>query len=291
MQITKLQSYGGQALIEGVLMRGSKTLAAAVRSPDGHIEVKTEQLSGIYKSRMRNIPFLRGLILLWDALGLGMKYLTFSANIQTGKEEKIEGPVMYVTLIISIGLAIGLFFIFPAATSQGLEQLLGFNQWIGNLIEGLIRLFVMILYIWGIGKIPDIQRVFSYHGAEHKTINTYERGLDITISNVMSSSKEHPRCGTSFLLTVILLSILLFSLVGPLPVMLRLVSRIVLIPILACIAYEYVRWVSNHLHNPVVKILIKPNLELQRLTTREPTEEIVEVSIKAFNTMLQLEGV
>jgi len=289
MENLKLPSYGGQALIEGVLMRGSKGLAAAMRAPDGHIEVKTEQLSGIYKSNFRNIPFLRGLLLLWDALGLGIRYLTLSANLQTGDDEKIEGPTLYFTLILSLGISIALFFVLPALTGQGLEILFGWNAWIGNLMEGLIRLLIMVLYIWGIGRLPDIKRVFSYHGAEHKTINAYESGLEITSSTVMQASKVHPRCGTSFLLTVILLSIVLFSALGPLSIVMRLISRIVLIPFVACVAYEYIRWISKNLKSPIVRTIIKPNLALQRLTTLEPTQEMVEVSITAFKAMLKIE--
>jgi uncharacterized protein YqhQ len=152
-------------------------------------------------------------------------------------------------------------------------------------MEGIVRLVILIGYIWLIGRIPDIKRVFSYHGAEHKTINAFESGADLTPESVKFFSLEHPRCGTAFLLTLVLLSIIVFSLLGPLPLGLRLVSRIVLIPVLAGIAYEYIRWTANHLDSPFVKFIVRPNLALQRLTTREPDLKMLEVSIAAFNAM------
>jgi uncharacterized protein YqhQ len=286
----KLPSYGGQAIIEGVLMRGSHTLAAAMRDPEGNIVVETESLDGIYTSPLKNIPFLRGLILLWDALGLGMRFLTLSANLQTGEDEKIEGPTLYLTLAGSLAIAIGLFFIFPAALSQWIEQLYGWSAWRSNILEGGIRLGLMIGYIWAIGLMPDIQRVFAYHGAEHKTINAYEANAELTPYFVSSYSREHPRCGTAFLLTLMILSIIIFTLMGPLPMFWRIATRVLFIPILAGIAYEYLRWTANHLHLPWVKLLTRPNMALQRLTTREPDLEMLEVSLAAFNAMLAEEN-
>lgn len=286
----RLPSYGGQALIEGVVMRGTNAVAAAMRAPDGHIEIHAENLTGIYLSPIRKIPFLRGLVILWDALGLGIKFLTLSANVQTGEDEKIEGPTLYLTLIASLALGIGLFFLAPAALSHGIESLLGITSWVGNLIEGLFRLLILIGYVWAVGKMPEISRVFAYHGAEHKTINAYEDHAELTPQIVSSYSLEHPRCGTSFLLTVVVFSIVLFSLFGPLTFWWRLGSRILLLPLLAGIAYEYIRWTANHLENTFVRWLIKPNLMLQRLTTREPGLDMLEVAISAFNTMLEREN-
>jgi uncharacterized protein YqhQ len=280
-----LQTYGGQAVIEGVMMRGGKSVAIAMRAPSNEIIVHTEKLSGIYKSRLIKIPFLRGLVMLWDALGLGMRALTLSANTQTGEDEKLEGPVLYITLGISLLLGIGLFFLTPAIVGQLSERYLGINSWYGNLVEGLIRFVLLIGYIYLVGKLPDIQRVFGYHGAEHKTINAYEARLELTPENVATCSREHPRCGTSFLLTVVVLSVLLFSLLGPLPMLWRLLSRILLLPVLAGLAYEYIRFTANHLDAPLVRSIIKPNLALQRLTTREPSLDMLEVSITAFKTM------
>lgn len=289
MPIERLPSYGGQALIEGVLMRGSNYLAAAFRKPDGEIEILSEKLSGIYNSRLKKIPFLRGLIMLWDALVLGTRFLTTSANYQTGENEKIEGPTLYLSLGGALLIGIAIFFLLPAAIGQGFESLLGINHWWSNLIEGIIRLVLLVAYIWLIGKMPEITRVFAYHGAEHKVINAFESGADLTPENVMQYSIEHPRCGTSFLLTVVLLSVVLFSLLGPLPILWRFLSRIILIPVLATLAYEYIRWTARHLDSDIVKFLIRPNLALQHLTTREPSRAMVEVSISAFNKMYSLE--
>lgn len=285
----RMPSYGGQAVIEGVLMRGKSAIAMANRNPEGEIVVKQEELTGIYTTNIRKIPFLRGLILLWDALGLGLQYLTESANIQTGEDEKLEGPALYLTLGISLLLSIGLFFLLPALVSGLLEKVITASHWVINLLEGLLRLIILVVYLWAIGKMPDIERVFMYHGAEHKTINAFEDNAELTPEIVKGYSVEHPRCGTSFILTLVLFSIIIFSLLGPLPLHWRLLSRLLMIPFLAGISYEYIRWMANHLDSPIVKALIKPNLALQHLTTREPTEEMLDVSITAFNTMYAME--
>jgi uncharacterized protein YqhQ len=290
MNKQKLPSYGGQALIEGVMMRGSHFVAAAIRTPAGEIITQSEDLSGIYQSKIKNIPLVRGFILLWDSLILGTRYLTIAANLQSGSEEKIEGPAFYGAMLVSIAIAIGLFFLVPAAIGQWIAALLKWNSWWSNLLEGVVRLLLIIGYIWSVGKIPDIQRVFSYHGAEHKTINAFEAGAELTPTSVMRYSLEHPRCGTAFLLTIALLSIIFFSLLGPLPVLWRLVSRIVLLPVLVGLSYEYIRWTANHLESPFVRLLIRPNLALQRLTTRQPDLGMLEVAIAAFNTMYGLEN-
>ncbi len=286
MAAERLPSYGGQALIEGVVMRGSNSVAAAMRAPNGEIILKTEDLKGIYISSIRKIPVIRGLIILWDALGLGIRFLTLSANIQTGEDEKIEGPALYLTLVGSFAAGILIFFIAPAAAGHWIESFTGWNSWIGNLIEGVLRLAIMIGYIWGIGFMPDIRRVFEYHGAEHKTINAFEAGAKLTPETVKGFSLEHPRCGTSFLLTVMIFSIVIFSLLGPLPMLVRLLTRVLLIPVIAGLAYEYIKWSANNIESPLIQWLIKPNLALQRLTTREPSLDVLEVAIAAFNTML-----
>ena len=281
----QLPMYGGQAVIEGVMMRGSQSVAIAMRAPNEEIVIHSEPLGGIYKSKIIKIPFLRGLIALWDALGLGIRALTISANIQTGEDEKLEGPALYLTLAISLTFGIGLFFLLPAAVGQLSERVLGISSWWSNLLEGLLRLSLLVGYIWIIGKSSEIKRVFAYHGSEHKTINAFEAGAELTPETVSHFSLEHPRCGTAFLLSLVLLSVLVFSLLGPLPMYWRLASRILLIPVLAGIAYEYIRWTANHLDSKVVRTMIKPNLALQHLTTREPTLQMLEVSIAAFNTM------
>lgn len=285
----RLPAYGGQALIEGVLMRGSRALAAAMRKPDGEIVIVTEELQGLYQSKLTRIPFLRGLLLLWDALGLGTRYLTISANQQTGEDEKLEGPQLYLTLAISMAAGIGLFFVLPVALGQGVEKLSGMGPWWVNLIEGLLRLVIAIAYIWAIGKMPEVARVFSYHGAEHKTINAFEAHEDLTPATIAKYSLEHPRCGTSFLLSVMLISIIFFLALGPLPPLTRYLSRILLLPVIVMLAYEYMRWTANHLSYAWVRWLIRPNLALQGLTTREPDLDMLEVSLAAFNAMLKLE--
>lgn len=286
---TKLPTYGGQALIEGVMMRGSKSVALAMRAPDQQIVVQTENLSAIYRSKIARIPFLRGLIVLWDALGLGMRALTISANMQTGEDEKLEGPALVLTLVTSLLLAVGLFFLIPAGIGHLGQTYLNLAHWWSNLLEGLTRLLILVGYIWAVGQVPEIKRVFAYHGAEHKTINAFEAGAELTPESVSTFSLEHPRCGTAFLLTLVLLSVVFFTLLGPLDLVWRMVTRVLLIPVLAGIAYEYIRWTANHLDSPFVQWLIKPNLALQHLTTREPSLDILEVSIAAFNAMRSAE--
>lgn len=287
----KLPSYGGQAVIEGVMMRGRNAVAIAMRSPQNTIEVHTEPLSKIYSSNFSKIPFLRGLLSLWDALGLGIRALTISANMQTEEEEEeLSGPALYGTLFVSLAFGIGLFFLLPATIGQLSETYLGASVWVGNAIEGVIRLVLLVGYIWLIGLMPDIQRVYAYHGSEHKTINAFEDSAELNPEVVQKYSRLHPRCGTAFLLNVVILSIILFALLGPLPMLWRLLSRVLLLPVIAGIAYEYLRWTANHIDNPLVKILITPNLELQKLTTREPSLDIIEVGIAAFLAMRREEG-
>ena len=287
----KLPSYGGQALIEGVLMRGSRYMAAAFRAPSGEIVVQTEKLGGIYTSKLVKIPFLRGLVILWDSIGLGTKYLMVSANIQTGEDEKIEGPTMAITVIISFVIAIALFFLAPAGIASLFEKWFSLTPFIGNMIEGLVRLILIIGYIWGIGRMPDIKRVFSYHGAEHKTINAFEASAPIDVKGIKPYSLYHPRCGTGFIVILVVFSIILFTLVGPIPnIFLKFASRIILLPLLVMVAYEYMRFSANHIHHPVFKYLSFINMAMQRLTTVEPSDDMLEVSITAFNTMYALEN-
>jgi len=285
----RIITYGGQAVIEGVMMRGQKAFAIAMRAPDGNIVVHKEKLASVYRSRITKIPFVRGVILLWDALGLGMRALTLSANTQTGEDEKLEGPALYLTLGLSLAIGIGLFFVLPAGLGGLAEKYLGWNVWWSNLLEGVIRLLLLVGYIWAIGFIPDVKRLFAYHGAEHKTINAYEAGAELTPDSVAKFPLEHARCGTAFILTLVLLSILAFTALGPLPILWRLASRVLLIPVLAGIALEYIRWTANHLGSPFVRLVIKPNLALQSLTTREPDASMLAVAIQSFKTMREAE--
>jgi uncharacterized protein YqhQ len=286
----RIVSYGGQAVIEGVMMRGRVAAAIAMRSPTGEIVLHREKLEGLYRSRIAQIPFLRGVILLWDALGLGLRALTVSANTQTGEDERLEGPALYATLGLALAFGIGLFFLLPVGLGSLAERYWKWSAWYSNVAEGLVRLLLLVGYIWAIGFMPDIKRLFGYHGAEHKTINAHEAGADLTPESVARFPLQHPRCGTAFLLTLVLLSILVFAALGPLPLGWRLISRITLIPVLAGMSVEYLRWTANHLSNPIVRWLVAPNLALQSLTTRQPDHSMLEVAIASFRAMQQAEA-
>ena len=267
------------------MMRGQNICAIAARAPDESILVESQQLGKVYRSQLTRIPFLRGLLILWDALVLGMRALTFSVNLQADEDEKVEGVPMIITLLLSLAIGIGLFFVLPAGIAYLFE--IAFN-WSGigiSIIEGLVRLLLLVGYIWGIGFMPEIRRVFGYHGAEHKTINAFEAGDTMDVESVSKYSCEHPRCGTAFLLTVVVFSIFIFSLLGPMPILQRLLSRILLVPILAMISYEYIRFTGRFIHLSWVRAIIAPNLALQRLTTREPDHGMIEVALAAFNAM------
>lgn len=284
-----MPSYGGQALIEGVMMRGKFSVAAAMRAPDGNIHIETEPLTAIYQSQLMKIPFLRGVLALWDAMGLGMRYLTIAANIQSLEEEKIEGKTAWLTVGGALLFAAVIFFAGPAGLAQLVNRLLDLPHLASSLIEGAIRLAVVLGYIWAIGRIPEIGRVFAYHGAEHKTINAFEDGAELTPDNVLRYSLEHPRCGTAFLLTLVILSVIVFTILGPMSAWMRILTRIIFIPVLAGLAYEYTRWTAGKLDHRFVRWLIRPNLALQHLTTREPDRAMVEVAIAAFGKMREEE--
>ncbi len=292
----RLPSYGGQAVMEGVMMRGKQHVAMAVRAPDGQILTYEEELPALYRSKWMSIPFLRGVLGLWDSLNLGMRFLTKSSNTVSGEDEQIEGKDLVLAVLLSLGLGVGLFFLLPALVTGwldgplGIERLGTLGTWLSNLMEGLLRLALLVVYLAVVGRMPEIRRVFSYHGAEHKTINAFEGRADLTPKNVSEFTLVHPRCGTSFMLTLVLISILFFSLLGPLPLHWRLLTRILLLPVVSGIAYEYIRFAANHMdESALVRALIKPNLALQKLTTREPSEDMLEVSIKAFNLMYAAE--
>ncbi len=284
-------SYGGQAVMEGVMMRGSEVMAVAVRQPDGEIVLHTEDLNPrVYHGPLSRIPFLRALTSLWDVLVLGIRTLMYSADVALGEEEKVDfqGPIGWGTLIFSLSLGVALFFIVPLLL-VGLADRYIDSSFLSNVVEGLIRLAIFLAYVWAIGLIPDIQRVFAYHGAEHKTINAYEAGAELTPAEVARFSTAHFRCGTAFLLTVMVISILIFALLGRPPMALRILSRILLLPVVAGIAYEFIKLTSRHQQNPIVRAVATPNLALQRLTTREPDESMLEVSIAALRRVLEAE--
>jgi uncharacterized protein YqhQ len=298
-------NYGGQAIIEGVMMRGAREMAVAVRNPQGEIVVTGSALNEhIYRGPLSRIPFLRGFTMLYDSLGIGMRALLYSANVaaaealpegepDTNREsppEIFSGPLAWGTVAFSLALGLGLFMLLPAALAGLLDGLLGItNSLVSNLIEGAVRLAILIGYIWAVGQMPDIRRLFAYHGAEHKTINAYEAGASLTPESVRRFSVEHPRCGTAFLLTVALLSVLLFAPLPRDPIWLRFATRLLLIPVLAGVSYEILRFTARHHRNPIVRILIAPNLALQHLTTREPDEQMLAVAIAALERVLAAE--
>jgi uncharacterized protein YqhQ len=295
--------YGGQAVIEGVMMRGRKSMAVAVRNPQHEIIVHEEPLTAkIYTSKWGQWPFVRGLSMLWDALGLGMRALMWSAEVSAQEEnkEKVEfsRPVAWTTLAGSLTFAVVLFFLLPTFASRWLATYVNDNPVVDALFEGLIRLALFLAYLWAIGKIPEIGRVFGYHGAEHKTINAYEAGAALTVAEVRKFSVQHTRCGTSFLLYVLVISIVLFAPLtfadvepGWLALVLRFVTRLALVPIVAGIAYEIIRFSAAHVNNPLMRLLIAPGLALQKLTTREPDDSMIECAITALQPVLAADGI
>ncbi len=287
--------YGGQAVIEGVMMRGRKRVAVAVRAPNGEIVVHEEPLAAaIYTQKWGQWPFVRGLGMLWDALGLGMRALMWSADVslqEEGQEEvKFTGPMAWTTVAVSLAIAVGIFFLLPTLAAKWLSPL-GSNGLVVSIVEGVIRLGLFLAYLWAIGFMPDIRRVFAYHGAEHKTINAYEAGAVLTPANAARFSTAHTRCGTSFLLSVMIIAILVFAPFHFENLFLRLASRLVLIPVVAGIAYELMRFTAGHVEWPWVRAMITPGLLLQRLTTREPDERMLECAIAALRPVLAADGI
>lgn len=292
--------YGGQAVIEGVMMRGPRDVAVAVRRPSGEIVVHQEPLVGaIYRSRLAKLPFIRGAIMLWDTMALGLRLLVFSANVQLEaqqtEEERAENKpamppgMMWGMMAVSLAVAIGVFFVTPVLVMGVLDRFLA-SSVVSNLIEKLIRLALMLGYMWGIGRLPDIQRVFAYHGAEHKTVNAHEAGAPLDVEHVRTFSTVHPRCGTTFLIIVVLVSFFVFTLLGQPPLLLRILSRIVLLPLVAGVAYEVMRLAAGNLRRGLVKALIAPGLAVQALTTREPDDSQLETAIVALKTVLEAEA-
>jgi uncharacterized protein YqhQ len=279
--------YGGQAVIEGVMMRGRKSMAVAVRDPSGQIVLHSEPLSGRIRGGVwPKVPFLRGLVMLWDTLVLGTRTLMYSANVALSEEDvELTTPAVIATLIFSLGVGIGLFFLLPLAL-VGLADRFITSDLLSNLLEGLIRLSVLLCYLALIGLVPDVKRVFAYHGAEHKTIGALEGGGPLDAEAVRKYSTAHTRCGTSFLLIVVAISILLFSFLGRPPLVWRVLSRILLVPVIASVSYELLRFSADHSGNPLVRAFIMPGLALQRLTTREPDEPMLEVAIAALQPVL-----
>ncbi len=290
----KYSGIGGQAVIEGVMMKNKDTYAVAVRKPDGEIEVKTESYKGVAnKAKFFRLPFIRGVFNFIDSLVLGMSTLSYSASfyeedeedmIKTPEQKKKSDTIFNViTMIISVVLALGIFLAAPYFLSLLLKKHIK-SETLVILIEGLIRLSFFIIYVVLISLMKDIKRVYMYHGAEHKCINCIEHGLELNVENVRKSSKEHKRCGTSFMLIVMCISILVLMLVRFDSNILKFVARIVLIPVIAGISFEFLRAAGTH-DNAVMNILSKPGLLLQRLTTREPEDDQIEVGIASVEAV------
>ena len=289
--MSKPFNYGGQAIIEGVMMRGARTMAIALRHPEGHIVVETEPLNeALYRGPISRIPFLRGLVSLWDALGLGTKALMMSADVAAGEEISFSGPVTWGTTILGVGMGVGLFMVLPSFLVGLLAAYIP-SELLASLLEGVVRLTIIVAYIWAVGFMPDIQRVFAYHGAEHKTINAYEAGVELTVDNVRPFSTAHARCGTAFLLTVVVITVLIFAPFGQMKLLWRVLSRILLLPVISGISYEILRLTARLADRPWMRVIIAPNLALQRLTTREPDDSMLQVAIKSLKTVLIDEGI
>ncbi len=282
--------YGGQAVLEGVMIRGPRSVAVACRRPDGGIAVRTQALGGIYTGRLRRIPLLRGVVVLWETLALGMRALIFSSNVAMGDEEKEISPTaVWATALAALVLVAALFFAGPVLLTRWLDDAIDSDAAV-VLIEGLVRLAILVGYIGLIGLLPDIRRVYAYHGAEHKSIHALEAGDPLVPASVQRHPTAHVRCGTSFLLTVVVISVVVFVAIGTPELWLRVVSRVVLIPVIAAAAYELIRLGAAFESNPLMRAFMWPNLALQALTTRQPDDAQVEVALRALGEVLAGDG-
>jgi len=268
------------------MIRGARSMAVAVRAPDGEILVRSEALSGpLYVGLLRRVPFIRGVLILAETFTLGGRALTWSSAVAAGEVDE-HGDAKKLTffesafLAVSMAFALAVFFAGPVLATAWLDAHL--DNWIVLAIEGSIRIGLLLGYIWLIGRSDDIRRVFQYHGAEHMTIAAYEDSRDLTVPAIRRYAKEHPRCGTSFLLTVAFVSIVVFAFAGTDPLWWRLASRLVLIPVVASVSYEAIRFAGFHQRWPIVRLLFAGNIALQRLTTRPPDDEHIQVAVRAF---------
>ena len=278
--------YGGQAVMEGVMMRGQKTTAIAVRRPNGEVVVKSSPLSTIYTGRLRQTPFIRGVIVLVESMILGISSLFYSANIALEEEdEKISSGSTWFILGLSLIFSVSLFFVAPLFLTKLLDPYIN-SSLVFHLIEGFIRLAIFLAYLSLMSLLPDIKRVFAYHGAEHKTINAYEDGVALEASAIQPYSTAHTRCGTAFLLAVLVIAIIVFALVGRHVVWLMVLSRVLLIPVIAALGYEATQFGARHMNNIIVRAVMSPGLWLQGLSTREPDDSQIEVAVAALKEVL-----
>jgi uncharacterized protein YqhQ len=277
-------SIGGQAVIEGVMMRGPKYIATAVREPGGTIAIDKSALSSVAdKYPLLKKPMIRGVVALIESLVYGLKSLSYSAQVAGEEGEELSDKEIAMTMVFALVLGIGLFVILPTYAAKAIHTSIS-DPILLNLLEGLLRLVIFFAYIFGISRMKDIQRVFEYHGAEHKTIFAYEAGVELTAENIRPYSRLHPRCGTNFLLIVMIVSIVLFAFLGWPNLLERIVSRVILLPVVAGIAYEIIRFAGRS-EKQWVAIAITPGLWLQNLTTREPSDDQIEVAVAALSAV------
>ena len=288
----KSSNIGGQAVLEGIMMKNGPKYAVAVRKPDGEIEVKVDEYKSVIKwEKLTKIPFIRGAFNFVDSLVLGMKTLTYSASLweeeteelitieEAEKQKKKEDLIMGITMVVSVILAMGLFMVLPYFISDLFAGIIT-SRFLRTVLESVVRISLFILYILGVSRIKDIQRTFMYHGAEHKCINCIENGMELNLENVKKSSKQHKRCGTSFLFFVMVVSVIVCFFITVDSKILRIVLRLALLPVIAGISYEIIKLAGNSSH-PLVELLSKPGLAMQNLTTKEPEDDMIEVAIKA----------
>jgi uncharacterized protein YqhQ len=285
--LAKEYHYGGQAVIEGVMMRGQRSMAVAVRSPSGQVHVSTKPISNS-QTGIRKVPFLRGVVVLVESLVLGLGALFESANLSLGEEDqKISGPLLWGTLLASFAFAAVFFFVIPLLVTDSLVDPHINSSVLSNLVEGIIRVVIFLVYLALVNLVPDIRTVFAYHGAEHKTINAFEHHVPLEPEPVARFSTAHVRCGTSFLFAVMIIAIIVFSLVPSSDIWVRIVSRIVLIPVIAAVGFEFTRFSARFAENRVVRILFLPGLALQKMTTRQPNNGQLEVAITALKGVIE----
>ena len=290
-------TYGGQAVIEGVMIRGQNNTTVSVRSPSGNIVTRTKPLNKIFTGLLRKTPIIRGIIALSETLYIGMDSLSYSAKIADPDEYQNDDEINQsssklstaITITLSTLLAIGLFFILPLLASTPFEYFTG-SDLISNIAEGIIRLLVFIIYIFAIGMMDDIKRVYMYHGAEHMTVHAQEEGKSLTVKNISNYPTAHPRCGTAFLLNVMLISIIIFSLIPREPFSWLILSRIILIPLIASLSYETIRISSIYDQNILIKFIMAPSLWLQKLTTKQPDDDQIEVAIEAMTASIKYDS-
>jgi len=289
--MTKKFNYGGQAVIEGVMMRGQKAMVTAVRRPGGGIAIDTQPLPTISSGRLRKTPLVRGIIALIEALVLGIKSLLYSANVsmeEEEKEEKLSGKATGGMVAGSVAFAVAVFFMAPLFLTRSLDVYIE-SSIIFHLIEGFIRLAIFIAYLKVLTLMPSMRRLFAYHGAEHKVVNAYEADVPLEVEAVRKYSTAHTRCGTSFLFVVLIIAIIVFALIGRPSLWLMVLSRVILIPVIASLGYEITQFGARHIESRLVRAFLAPGLWLQRLTTREPDDSQLEVALSALRKAVEID--